>query len=261
VTRPLDGYTVVVTRPAAQAGPFIEQVRAAGARCIALPTLVIEPLDPGRDVAADILAQPWDWVFYTSVNAVESAAAALGRLPAARAVGAVGRATARALERHGVRVDLRPETANSEGLLAAPELEHVAGRSVLLVKGAGGRDLLRETLAGRGAQVRTLDVYRRSSATLDPAAATAIAAAVHREVGRLVVAVTSAEVLASLLELVPAPLADNLREAGLLVPGARVAAAAKAAGWRGRIVQAETAEDPAMFAALRECVAGAAPSA
>ena len=28
---------------------------------------------------ADILAQAWDWVFYTSVNAVESAAAALGR--------------------------------------------------------------------------------------------------------------------------------------------------------------------------------------
>lgn len=261
MTRPLDGYTVVVTRPAAQAGPFIEQVRSAGASCIALPTLVIEPLDPGPGVVADILAQPWEWIVYTSVNAVESAAAALGRLPAARAVAAVGRATARALERHGIRVDLRPETANSEGLLATPELEHVAGQSVLLVKGAGGRDLLRETLAGRGAHVRALDVYRRSPATLDPAAAMAIEAAVRDELARLIVAVTSAEVLTSLLELVPAPTAGALRDAGLLVPGARVAAAAQAAGWRGRIVQAETAEDPAMFAALRECVAGAPPAA
>ena len=261
MTGSLDGCTVVVTRPAAQAGPFIERLRTAGARCIALPTLVIEPLDPGPSAVSAVTTRTWDWAVYTSVNAVDGAAAMLGRLPPARGVAAVGRATARALERHGQRVDLRPEAANSEGLLATAELQAVGGRSVLLVKGTGGRDLLQETLAGRGAEVRALEVYRRTAAVLDDAALAAVEAALADASRQLVVAVTSAEVLGNLLNLLPSPLAARLRDASLLVPGDRVAAAARAAGWRGRILQAETAEDAAMFTALARHAAGAAPRA
>ena len=41
-----------------------------------------------------------------------------------------------------------------------------------------------------------------------------------------------------------------LRDAELLVPGERVAATARSAGWRGRTTLAAGAEDDAMFAAL-----------
>ena len=44
VTPPLAGLTLVVTRPQRQAGHFIELATRAGARCLALPALEIEPV-------------------------------------------------------------------------------------------------------------------------------------------------------------------------------------------------------------------------
>jgi uroporphyrinogen-III synthase len=75
-----------------------------------------------------------------------------------------------------------------------------------------------------------------------------------------VVAVTSVEVLESLLSLAPESRVPRLAEATLLVPGERVAAAARRRGWRGPIVVARSAEDEAMLDALIERrAAGGAP--
>lgn len=257
---PLAGITVIVTRPAAQAARFIELATLGGAQCIAYPTLEIEhlPLDPAtREEVARI---EWDWAIYTSANAVDAALDALGSLPG-RETAAVGRATERSLERRGVAVELRPETANSEGLLALPALRNVTGQRVVLIKGAGGRDLLRRTLEARGAIVRTLDVYRRTHARPTAEAQNALRTALGRSDVHLVVAVTSAEVLEALLHLAGAEDAHALRAAVLLVPGPRVAAAAAAAGWTGAVVQAATAEDEAMVHALQAWCAGRTPIA
>lgn len=260
MTRPLEGLTVVVTRPAAQADRFIELARQAGATCIAFPTLEIERLPVTTAIRERVLQTEWDWALYTSTNAVEAAFDAFGQLPGRRRA-AVGRATARALERRAATVDLRPETANSEGLLDAPELRSPAGLRVLLVKGSGGRDVLRETLIARAADVFAVEVYRRAQARPDAAARTQLADALARDPARLVVAVTSGEVLEALLRLVDAPTAVALRRVTLLVPGPRVAAAAVGAGWQGRVLQATTAEDEAMVRALQAPDAGVAPSA
>jgi uroporphyrinogen-III synthase len=261
VTHPLAGYTIVVTRPAAQAGRFVELVDAAGADCIALPTLVIERLDVEPALADAALESAWDWAIYTSTNAVECAVETFDRLPPARATAAVGRATARALARHGVTVDVRPESANSEGLLAAPEFGAVVGTRVLLVKGEGGRDLLRETLAARGARVQAIDVYRRTPAQPEPAVIARLQRALAASPQRLVVIVTSADVLDALLQMIPPEVAAPLGSVPLLVPGARVAATARERGWHGPVLQAATAEDEAMAAALRSYATGAQPAA
>jgi uroporphyrinogen-III synthase len=71
-----------------------------------------------------------------------------------------------------------------------------------------------------------------------------------------VIAATSAEVLAALLELAPAGRCPRLRDAALLIPGERVAAAARSHGWRGRVVVAPSAEDAAMAEALGRAFAG-----
>jgi uroporphyrinogen-III synthase len=65
-----------------------------------------------------------------------------------------------------------------------------------------------------------------------------------------VIAATSVEVLESLLQLVPESVAPRLKDSTLLVPGERVAAAARRQGWRGPIVVARGAEDETMLAAL-----------
>jgi uroporphyrinogen-III synthase len=74
-----------------------------------------------------------------------------------------------------------------------------------------------------------------------------------------VVAVTSVEVLEALLRGCPADLAPALRGSSLLVPGPRVQAAARAAGWAGPIVAAATAEDDAMLATLLRHIEGRLP--
>jgi uroporphyrinogen-III synthase len=71
-----------------------------------------------------------------------------------------------------------------------------------------------------------------------------------------IVAVTSAEVLAALLEMVPEAACPRLKHVALLVPGDRVAGAARELGWRGRIVAAPSAEDAAMAGALGRAFAG-----
>jgi uroporphyrinogen-III synthase len=259
VTVPLDGITVVVTRPAAQAVRFLELAHAAGATCIPYPTLQIDRIELNDDTRARLQSRAWDWAVFTSANAVESALKQCPP-PLARRHAAVGRATARALEQRGIKVDVRPASANSEGLLELPEFAELAGRGVLLVKGRGGRELLRDALRARGASVLELEVYRRS-VTSPTEAATAQLHFALSSAGPLVVAVTSAEVLQSLLDHVTGDEGTRLRSRILLVPGPRVAAAAARLGWTGPVVEAATAEDEAMLAALRGLTAGSAPPA
>jgi uroporphyrinogen-III synthase len=257
VTAALDGVTVVVTRPAAQAGPWLERVRALGANGIACPTLQIDWLVPDAAMVQRLRAQPWDWAIFTSTNAVAAAAAQLG-LPLAARHAAVGHATAEALRRQGITVAAQPAAANSEGLLGLPQFSGVAGQAILLLKGEGGRELLRDTLIERGAQVLPLAVYRRSALAPTRAAIAGLAAALDNG-SRVVVAVTSVEILEALLRGCPADLAPALRRSNLLVPGPRVQAAALAAGWTGPIVAAATAEDDAMLTALQRHIEGALP--
>jgi uroporphyrinogen-III synthase len=259
VTLPLDGVTIVVTRPATQASRFLELARAAGAVCISYPTLQIDRIALDDATRARLQSHAWDWAICTSANAVESALEQCSAPLAARHA-AIGRATARALEQHGVKVDTRPERANSEGLLELPEFAALAGRGVLLVKGSGGRELLREALRARGADVLELEVYRRSVTAPTAAAAAQLHVALTNP-GPLVVAVTSAEVLQSLLELVDDDDGARLRSRTLLVPGPRVATVGERLGWTGPVVVAATAEDETMLAALMDLAAGSKPPA
>jgi uroporphyrinogen-III synthase len=259
VTGPLAGVTVVVTRPRAQAAGFAARMTAAGATPLLLPALEIEPVELDAEARARLAPDAHDWTVFTSANAVEHG---LGQLPAPQCVrvAAIGRGTARALATRGVTVDAMPHAgADSEGLLAHPALAGLDGRRVLIVKGEGGRTLLREELSRRGARVATAEVYRRVAAHPDPALLDELATAC--DAGCVVVAVTSRESLAALLEAAPAVRVPRLRAATLVVPGARVAAAARDLGWQGPVGEAASAEDAAMAEAVLRAAAGGGPGA
>jgi uroporphyrinogen-III synthase len=248
VTRSLAGLAVIVTRPARQAGHFIQLLQDHGAAFVAFPTLGIE------SVALDATARPalaldaFDWVIYTSANAVEQSLPQLGR-PGRSRVGAIGRASARALADAGIGVHAVPESgSDSEGLLAHPQLARPRGQRILIVKGIGGRDALRTGLAARGADVSTAEVYRRTRPTPSRQALDELGRVC--ESGTVVATVSSAEVLDSLLAMAGEGDYPWLRDAPLLVPGERVAAEARRLGWRGPLIVARSAEDEAMLAAL-----------
>jgi uroporphyrinogen-III synthase len=248
VTPALEGLTVVVTRPARQAGPFVSMLQDAGADAILLPAIEIEPIKLDAASLARLAPDNFDWTVYTSANAVEWSLQQLPR-PSRTRLAAIGRATARALGEQGIRVDAVPQgTSDSEGLLALEPFADLRGQRILIVKGAGGRALLREELARRGAEVVLCDVYRRRPAAADPEALEALRSASSST--RLIVAVTSGEILGALLDAAPDGRLPRLRDAALLVPGERVAAAARSLGWRGPLIVAPSAEDGVMFAAL-----------
>jgi len=252
VTGPLAGVTVVVTRPRAQAARFAALVGEAGGTPLLLPALEIEPVELEPAARERLAPDAFDWTIYTSANSVESSLRQLPR-PTRTHIAAVGRGTARALAEHGVVVHAVPAaTADSEGLLALDAFASVAGRRILILKGEGGRTLLREELERRGATVVAGDLYRRVAATPDAAVLADLGRALDN--GTVVVAVTSAESLAALLAAIPQDRLPQLRDASLLVPGERVASAARAHGWRGPLRIAASAEDAAMAAALPEVV-------
>jgi uroporphyrinogen-III synthase len=225
-------------------------VAADGAAPLLLPTIEIESIELDAAARNALAPDAFDWTVYTSANAVESSLRQLPR-PTRSKIAAVGRGTARALAAQGLTVEAIPATtADSEGLLALDCFADLHGQRILILKGRGGRPLLREELARRGAEVVTGDVYLRRPATVDPSTLQVLRAAC--EAGTTVITATSAEVLAGLLQLAPDDAYPRLRDAPLLVPGPRVATAARELGWRGRIVAAASAEDAAMAETLRD---------
>src|SRR2546423_7762698 len=156
----LAGRGVVVTRPRELAGAFAELLERRGARALVFPTIEIQPLP--APAAFDRLAK-FDLVIFVSPSAVRVALNAMPPWrPGARAA-AIGSGTRRELERAGISPVIAPSAgADSEALLAAPELRGLGGKRVLIVRGEDGRALLGESLAARGAVVEYAECYRRT---------------------------------------------------------------------------------------------------
>ena len=162
----LAGKTIVVTRPLAQAQQLMETLEAQQARTIHFPVIKIcgiENIDSAKHQFIHL--SKFQTVIFISANAVHYALPLIKELNAPLAncnLAAVGPATKLALESHGYSVDIVPKTGfNSEALLADPNLEKVSKQDILIVRGQGGREHLRQTLVSRGACVEYAEVYRR----------------------------------------------------------------------------------------------------
>jgi uroporphyrinogen-III synthase len=152
---------VVITRAAHQAEGLAESFRAAGLAVEHLPLLeVIPPADPRPlERAASELAL-YDWLVFTSSNAVDAFLPLTGgSLPHRLRVAVVGPATAEALRGFGVEPHLTASRADAEGLLAdlAPLVDR--SRRVLLPQAADARPTLAEWLNRAGAEVVAVVAY------------------------------------------------------------------------------------------------------
>jgi uroporphyrinogen-III synthase len=224
---------VVVTRPASLAQGLASLVEGAGARAFLFPAVEIEPLTPTQPAGTIDLA------LFISPTAVREG---LKYMPQGPRVVGLSHGTRRELERHGVAGVLAVEEgADSEALLALAELQQVAGRRIAIFRGEGGRELLGETLRGRGASVEYVECYRRVRPRSDPAPLLAA----WKSGGLHAVTVSSAQGLANLFALLEPEL---LRGLPLFVPHVRVADEARRLGARQTRVAGPG--DDEMFAAL-----------
>ena len=158
---------ILVTRPAGQAIHLGGLLEAAGHEAISLPSIeILEPADNYRlEALADTLEE-YDLAVFVSVNAVRMGVEFILNQrdwPESTRIATVGASSAEALLPYGLSVDLMPEHQyNSEALLALDELQDMSGQCVVIFRGNGGREVLRDTLLARGADVDYVEVYQRA---------------------------------------------------------------------------------------------------
>jgi uroporphyrinogen-III synthase len=219
----LAGRGIVVTRPHEQAAGLAALVEAAGARALLYPAIEIQSLpDPSAALRLIERLDKFDLAIFVSPSAVQQGFALIrrhGRWPAGLRAASVGRGSRDELERHGISGALAPESgADSEALLALPELASVAGLRIVIFRGEGGREVLGDTLLARGAQVEYADCYRRVRPRI--ALAPLLAAWRAREVDAITV--SSSTGLANFVALLGEPGRGLLEDVPVFVPHARV---------------------------------------
>ena len=161
----LTGKTIAITRPAAQSDAVMARLRALGAIPISTPTIAIVPAEDFTrlDAALGQLSS-YDWLLFTSVNGVQVVLERLDALGVDRSalggikIGAIGPATARALQAGGGSAAFVPTTYMAESILA--EIGSVQGQRLLLPRAELARPTLAAGLRQAGAEVDEMTAYR-----------------------------------------------------------------------------------------------------
>lgn len=238
----------MVTRPSHQAESLCELISAAHGRPIRFPTLeILGPADKADARDALNSVREMDLLVFVSANAVQYAFPLLpGEVPLDLEIAAIGRATARKLDDVGLPATLTPDRMDSEGLLAMPALQQMAGRRVFVLRGNGGRELIAETLRERGAEVRQVEVYRRQRPERSAAARNLVSG--WDDLVDVVIA-TSNAILDNLFDLIGETGAERLRQTPVIVVSQRMAEHAVTRDCESVYV-ADSAQDADLLAAL-----------
>src|ERR1044072_3903324 len=162
---PLAGRRVAITRAREQSQGLAERLRSLGAGVVECPAIAIAPVQDYAqlDNALERLNE-YDWVIFTSVNGVEAFVSRLveagqnTRTLRARKLGAIGPATAAALEEINCPPEFVPDTYVAEAIVE--QIGDVSGCGVLPARAAIARKALAEGLRRKGAQVDELTAYR-----------------------------------------------------------------------------------------------------
>lgn len=177
---PLFGRRVAITRTRDQNSELREKLEALGAEVLELPLISISK-QVDKHGFVEILTElgSYDWIVFTSANGVRyffeeffkgfEDVRALGLLRFA----CVGKATAREIEKHHIRVECMPDTATGESLgdalIATGSLDSA---KVIVVTGNLNRDKLVKKLEAARAIVDRMALYKTEKTNLaaDPVA-------------------------------------------------------------------------------------------
>jgi uroporphyrinogen III methyltransferase/synthase len=149
--RNLRGQRIVVTRARHQAEELAGPLREAGAEPILLPVIGIAPPDDKSAlVNAAEQADAYDWIIFTSANAIAAFVAELpdtGKWfnPRIATIGAV---------------ELTPEKYVAESLVDAFRAHPLDGKRILIPSAAVTRDVVPSELRKRGAEVDVVIAYQ-----------------------------------------------------------------------------------------------------
>jgi uroporphyrinogen III methyltransferase / synthase len=173
--RPLFGKRVLITRSREQSAELVDLLESLGAEPVEAPMIRIMPPDDYAALDKAVAeAATYDWMVFTSVNAVDafirrllSGNGDIRDLKGVRLI-AIGPATADRLGRHGVRADLQPAESRAEAIVQSVRaMGDLKGRRFLLPRADIARDVLPEELRRAGAEVTEVIAYRTVLAEIE----------------------------------------------------------------------------------------------
>lgn len=230
-TDALRGLGIVVTRPLSQAQNLKAAIEQHGGKAILFPVLEIVEAQELAPIHALIdRLDEFDIGIFISPTAVDKAMnliRARRELPPKMLKACIGRASLRELRACGVTDAIAPASQfDSEHLLAMPEFADVAAKRIVIFRGDGGRELLGDELAKRGAIVEYAECYRRVRPNVN--AGPLLYGWARGEIDA--VTVTSGEGMHNLFDLVGKLGQQWIKKTPLFAPHTRIADVARALG-------------------------------
>ncbi len=132
---------------------------------------------------------------------------------------AVGQKTAHYLSKCTQQKVNYPQVSDSEHLLRLPELNNVQHQNVLILRGNGGRELIKDALIKRGAKVHYSETYKREFIPFDPVSCVSLWQA--KQIDQIIV--TSGEQLEYLCSQLTSEQLAWLNQQELYIPSQRIA--------------------------------------
>lgn len=161
----LTNVRILVGRARHQASALSSGLQVEGAKVLSIPFIEIrrpksyKPLDAALK---NILT--YNWVILTSVNGVEALFARLKKLGINKSrlkhlkIAAIGPATRKAIESHGLKVHVVPKEYIAESVVESLRTK-VKGKRVLLARAKVARDVIPKELRKLGAKVDVVEAY------------------------------------------------------------------------------------------------------
>lgn len=165
VENQLQNVRVLVGRARHQASALSAELRAYGANVMEIPFIEIRKPRSYRTLDMALLnLRNYDWIILTSVNGVNAFWTRLRELGLNKKslrhtkIAAIGPSTKKALEDHGVHVNVMPSEYVAEAVAKALR-NKVNGKRVLLTRAKVARDVIPDELRKAGAVVDVVEAY------------------------------------------------------------------------------------------------------
>ncbi len=157
---------IIVTRPKGQGYSFLEKIKSSGFTPFELPGILIVPTRYSKTAIETLKnAHQYDYLLFTSPNAVRFAKRLHLDFRKINGFISIGSGTRKVLKPYikGKPIITAPKPYTSEALIETLKAQGIAGKSVLIVSGEGGRRLLDEAINELGGSAQYCDVYRRQA--------------------------------------------------------------------------------------------------
>lgn len=244
---------VLVTRPDERGQQLVEMLSQQQIFAIHQPLFSLEA---GRELptlpALLSSLNPGDYLFAVSKSAVEFAHQTLSETGFGwrndLRYFAVGQGSANYFSGLSAQAVRYPSvSSSSEGVLALPEMQEVAGKTVVILRAESGRELFSTAIAQRGATVKCVECYRRIPFVDGLGEKISLA----RRAGIDLVVASSREILTILLENTLESDRQWLLDCRLVVVSQRIADYALELGWQAKnIFLSEKADNSSLLKTL-----------